>query len=73
MKDPREVKLMCFSCQYAHSCKYYQNSLWDAYMFSYPEDGCPTKYPFDSIYYAAQDYLKKKKEEAKKNGILFNR
>ena len=29
-------------------------------MFSHPEDGCPTKYPFDSIYYETQKYLKNK-------------
>lgn len=42
-------------------------------MFSHPEDGCPTKYPFDSLYYETQKYLKKKKEEAKRNGTFFRR
>ena len=73
MEDLLEVKIICFSCPYVHSCKYYQNSLWDAYIFSHPEDGCPTKYPFDSIYYETQKYLKKKKEEAKRNGTFFRR
>ena len=53
--------------------QYYQNSLWNTYMFSHPEDGCPTKYPFDSIYYETQKYLKKKKEDAKRNGTFFRR
>ena len=73
MEELLEVKLICFSCPYAHSCKYYQNSLWNTYMFSHPEDGCPTKYPFDSIYYETQKYLKKKNEEAKRNGTFFRR
>ena len=42
-------------------------------MFSHPEDGCPTKYPFDSIYSETQKYLEKKKEDPKRNGPFFRR
>ena len=57
------LKIKCFSCQYGHSCKYYGSILWDEYMFSHPEDGCPAiKYPYESIYTA----LLKQKEEKKK-------
>lgn len=45
------LKIACFDCGYIHSCKYYADTLWDTWMFSHPEDGCPAlKYPFDALY-----------------------
>ncbi len=55
------LKIPCFSCDYGHSCKYYNNALWDEYIFKHPEDGCPAmKYSFESIYFAI---IKKKQNE----------
>lgn len=65
METTKEVKIKCFSCTYCYNCKYYQNSLWDWYILTYPEDGCPAeKYEFDSLY---KELLKKQQKE-KKNG-----
>lgn len=44
------LKIACFDCGYIYSCKYYADTLWDTWMFSHPEDGCPAlKYPFDAL------------------------
>ena len=60
MKEIKPVIIKCFSCPYCYSCKYYQNSLWDYYILSNPEDGCPAeKYEFDSLY---KELLKKRQE-----------
>lgn len=63
--------VMCFSCNFAYSCKYYQNILWDWWIVANPEDGCPAlKYPFDSLYKAIaaqKKYLKNKEEKGKKD------
>lgn len=60
------LKIPCFSCEYGHSCKYYNNILWDDWLFRNPQDGCPaTKYPYESIYIAAMRYAEEKKERQK--------
>lgn len=47
------LKLECFSCSYGHSCKYYNNILWDQWICEHPEEGCPAKkYPFEALYQA---------------------
>jgi hypothetical protein len=47
------TNLQCFKCEYVYNCKYYQNPIWDWYMFNNPKEGCPAKkYPFESLYFA---------------------
>lgn len=68
MEELETITAKCFSCSYCYTCRYYQNSLWDWYIFTHPEEGCPAeKYEFDSLY---KELLKKKKEEKdkRKNG-----
>ena len=51
MEELEIITAKCFSCSYCYTCRYYQNSLWDWYIFTHPEDGCPAeKYEFDSLY-----------------------
>ena len=57
-----KLQLKCFTCDKAHGCKYYQNPIWDWYMITNLQDGCPAeKYDFNSLYYV----LLKEKEERK--------
>lgn len=68
MEELETITAKCFSCLHCYTCRYYQNSLWDWYIFTHPEEGCPAeKYEFDSLY---KELLKKKKEEKdkRKNG-----
>jgi hypothetical protein len=47
------TNIQCFKCDKAYSCRYYQNPLWDWYIFNNPNEGCPAmKYPFESLYFA---------------------
>ena len=61
-----KIQIQCFKCEYAYSCKYYQNPIWDWYMITNPKDGCPAmKYTFDSLYLSL---LKLNKKEGNVNG-----
>lgn len=65
MEEVESITIKCFSCPRCYICKYYQNSLWDWYIFTYPEDGCPAeKYEFSSLY---KELLKNKQK--KQRGI----
>ena len=64
MEELEIITAKCFSCLYCYTCRYYQNSLWDWYIFTHPEEGCPAeKYEFDSLY---KELLKKNREEKEK-------
>jgi len=57
----------CFTCAYAHSCKYYQNIIWDDIIL---KNGiCPVMYniPFNYIY----DYIEEMQNKKKSIGYTY--
>ena len=75
MEEPKELKELetitskCFSCLYCYTCRYYQNSIWDWYIFTHPEEGCPAeKYEFDSLYKEVLKNQQHKQEQKRDKG-----
>lgn len=65
MEEFNNIYMPCWDCPYGHSCKYYQDSLWDQWIVY--TRCCPVYYyPFNYIYNNA------KNKKAKINSIVKN-
>lgn len=46
-----DIWMPCFTCQFGHGCKYYENDLWVNWILK--KGVCPAfTYAYDALYYA---------------------
>lgn len=68
----KNIDIPCFSCYYAHSCKYFSNSLWFSWILA--NHTCPAfTYHYDSLYYAMINdaHARKRREEEQRSREIW--